>query len=49
MGDSNVVMFSRSQSTQANNIGASMAPGHKKRENLFVNNFIERANVSYVR
>ena len=48
MKNSNVVMFTRSQDTQASNIGASMAPGHKKRENLFVNNYLVKSNTAYV-
>jgi flagellar hook-basal body protein len=50
MAGSTVTMFSKSNDTHANNIGAKESWGNKKRENLFVNSFVGTSSggISYV-
>lgn len=47
----NVSLFSRSTDTQGANLGGVKSPGHKKRENLFINSFIgsSKGGVAYVK
>ena len=47
----NVSMYTKSTDTQSSNLGAIKSPGHKRRENLFINSFVGSAKggVSYVK
>lgn len=50
MARTDLLNASNANRTPSNNIGASKSPGHKKRDNLFINSFISgaSADMSYV-
>jgi flagellar hook-basal body protein len=47
----NVSLFTKSTDTQGSNLGGVKSPGHKKRQNQFINSFIgsSKGGVSYVK
>ena len=47
----NVSLFTKSTDTQGANLGGVKSPGHKKRQNQFINSFIgsSKGGVSYVK